>query len=66
MTGHRPTQFSTALVVIVTLSTTAAFSASVGLVRQTLYGAGGALVLATLLWLLASDRWRPLGSALAA
>lgn len=66
MTGHRPTQFSTALVVIVTLSTTAAFVASVGLVRQTLYGAGGALVLATLLWLLASDRWRPLGSALAA
>jgi len=60
----RPTRFSTAVVAAVTLTVTWLLVDATGLARRALYGGAGAVMLAGLLWVLASDRWRVAGAAL--
>lgn len=69
MTGEldrRPTRFSTAVVVAVTVLTTAVLTVSVGLTQRVLYGVAGGLLLAGVLWVFAHERWTAAGGALAA
>jgi hypothetical protein len=61
---QRPTRFSTAVVVVVALGTTWLLADAVGLTPRVRYGGAGAVSLAFVLWLLASDRWRIAGAGL--
>jgi len=60
----RSTRFSTAVVAAVTLTVTWLLVDAAGLTRRVLYGGAGAVLLAGILWLLASDRWRIAGAGL--
>lgn len=63
---RRPTRFSTAAVVGVTVLTTVLLVTAVGLTTRVLYGAAGAALLAVVLWLLSTDRLEALGAAVGA
>jgi len=60
----QPTRFSIAVVVVVTLGTAWLLLDAGGLSSRARYSVAGAAVLAVLLWLLASERWRVAGAAL--
>ncbi|QSG12515.1 putative membrane protein [Halapricum desulfuricans] len=64
MIDQRPTRFSTVIAVAVPVAATAALVRAVGLERQTAYAAIGAVALAIVLGLLATERLRPVGAAL--
>ncbi|QSG05266.1 DUF7519 family protein [Halapricum desulfuricans] len=64
MIDQRPTRFSTVVAVAVPVAATAALVRAVGLERQTAYAAIGAVALAIVLGLLATERLRPVGAAL--
>lgn len=63
-TEQRPTRFSTVAVPVVTLAVTWVLVDAVGLTLRVLYGTAGALLLAGMLWLLATDRYRVVGAAI--
>jgi len=63
-TEQRPTRLSTAVVVGLTLLVTGQLVTAVGLGQRATYGVVGAVALAAVLGLLASDRLEPIGVAL--